>query len=326
MSTTQNRHTPAAATSGNEQDSQDGSAARPPLLQAIGLSLSFGGVHAVQELSLAVRPGETLAIIGPNGAGKTSLFNLLAGTIRTQAGTILLDGRDITRSGPERRARLGLIRSFQHGRPFANLDVSDNLLLGAHTRRAASRAGAFAPAVELFQALFPFGPLAAEERRLRSEIPALVAPFGERLAPKLDRSAFSFSYANRRRIEIARALAAHPRILLLDEPTAGMNPAETLEMLAFLKELKAGGQTMIVIEHKLPLIMQLSDSVLVMDEGRRIAWDHPTKVALDPRVIEAYLGKSHKVTPTGRSTPATPALTGQAVPAARGDANELPSI
>ena len=288
---------------------RNGHAAR---LQAIGLDHAFGGVHAVQGLSLVVYPGETLGIIGPNGAGKTTLFNLLAGTIRPRQGTILLDDQDITKTGPEQRARLGLIRSFQHGRPFANLDVSDNLLLGAHTRRRAARSRLFGPLIELVQAFFPFGSLAAEEQALRDEITHLLAPFGERLAPKLHESAYRFSYANRRRIELARALAAHPRILLLDEPTAGMNPAETLEMLAFLRALKAQGQTMVVIEHKLPLIMQLSDSVIVMDEGQRIAWDEPTKVALDPRVIEAYLGKSHVHPPapmaTGTSYETSPSI------------------
>jgi branched-chain amino acid transport system ATP-binding protein len=262
-------------------------------LEGIQLSHRFGGVLAVQGLDLQVEEGRTLAVIGPNGAGKTTLFNLLAGTLKARDGKVLLEGRDISRYGPERRAGLGLIRSFQHGRTFANLSAEDNLLLGAHGRRLAGRSGPAWFLAELAGALFPFGPFRREEARLRAEAGQLVEPFGERLAPHLERPAYSFSYANRRRIEIARALAAHPRVLLLDEPTAGMNPAETLEMIEFLQALKQAGMTMVIIEHKLPLIMQLADSVLVMDEGRKIAEDHPARIPHNPQVIEAYLGPNH---------------------------------
>ncbi|MDR3670074.1 MAG: ABC transporter ATP-binding protein [Holophaga sp.] len=263
------------------------------ILEGIRLNHHFGGVQAVVDLDLAVPEGQTLAVIGPNGAGKTTLFNLLAGTLPAQEGRVILHGKDISRLGPERRAGLGLIRSFQHGRTFANLSAEDNLLLGAHTRRMAGRSGPFGTLVELAQALVPFGPFRREEARLRAEARSLAEPFGERLAPYLDRPAYSFSYANRRRIEIARALAAHPRVLLLDEPTAGMNPAETLEMIAFLRTLKDAGLTMVIIEHKLPLIMQLSDSVIVMDDGRKIAEDQPQRIPLNPQVISAYLGPNH---------------------------------
>jgi branched-chain amino acid transport system ATP-binding protein len=262
-------------------------------LECHGLSKSFGGVHAVRDLRLSVSEGETLGIIGPNGAGKTTLFNLLAGSVRPDSGTVVFRGEDVSRYGPERRARIGMIRSFQNGRTFANMSAEENVILGAHASRTAVRSGAALAVLELLQALLPFGIFGKEERRLHAEATALLELFGERLAPRSSESAFSFSYANRRRIEIARALAAHPLLLLLDEPTAGMNPTETIEILEFLKGLKSQGLTMIVIEHKLPLIMRISDRIVVMDEGAAIADGRPEDVVRDAQVIEAYLGKVH---------------------------------
>jgi branched-chain amino acid transport system ATP-binding protein len=264
------------------------------ILEGRGLSKSFGGLRALVEFDLDLAEGETLGVIGPNGAGKTTLFNILSGAERADSGSICLRGSDITRSRPEERARLGLVRTFQSGRCFARLSVEDNLLVGAHacrmSARAGSRFGALGSIVELVQALLPFGAFRKEEEGLRLRAASMAALFGDRLSPRMGDPAYSLSYANRRRLEIARAIAAKPKVLLLDEPTAGMNPSETAEMLEFLRKLKAEGLSMVVIEHKLPLIMRISDRVVVMDEGEAIAEGGADEVARDPRVIEAYLG------------------------------------
>jgi branched-chain amino acid transport system ATP-binding protein len=262
-----------------------------PILQLDGLTRRFGGVTAVDRLSLGVAEGELISIIGPNGAGKTTMFNLVTGLDKPDAGTATFAGRDITGLPAEQLAPLGLARTFQHGRVFGNLSVLDNVLVGAHTRLSAVRpqwpfVGAVA---ELALALIRPGAVKAEENALRAQALDIIALFGERLTPRINNPAFSLSYANRRRVEIARALALKPRVLFLDEPTAGMNPTETTEMLEIIRGLK-GQFTIVLIEHKLDLVMQLSDHVVVMDNGRKIAEGLPRAVASDPAVIAAYLG------------------------------------
>ena len=263
------------------------------LPEVSGLTRSFGGVTAVDQLNLVVAPGETVSVIGPNGAGKTTLFNLITGLDVPDAGVIQFEGQSITGLGPEQLAARGLARTFQHGRAFANLSVLDNVLLGAHTRLCAVRPliPALGPLAELALALLRPRAVRAEERALRAEALEILALFGERLLPGMDQPAYSLSYANRRRVEIARALALRPR-LLLDEPTAGMNPTETAEMLELIRSLKRRCLTILLIEHKLLLVMQLADRLVVMDDSRSIAEGPPAVVRDDPAVVEAYLGHS----------------------------------
>ncbi len=264
------------------------------LLDVKGLTRRFGGLTAVNGLDLQVAEGELVSVIGPNGAGKTTLFNLIAGLDGPDAGTIAFAGQPVAGLPAERLAALGLARTFQHGRVFGNLSVLDNVLVGAHTRlkavRPFARVPLLGPLAELALALVRPASVRAEEERLRAEALEIIALFGDRLTPRLDKPTHSLSYANRRRVEIARALALRPRLLLLDEPTAGMNPTETAEMLEIIRGLKGKDRTILLIEHKLDLVMQLSDRVVVMDHGARIAEGLPAAVAADPAVIEAYLG------------------------------------
>ncbi|WP_201759976.1 ABC transporter ATP-binding protein [Bradyrhizobium sp. AC87j1] len=262
------------------------------MLSLRGLTRRFGGLTAVDAIDLDLAKGELISIIGPNGAGKTTLFNLVTGLDRPDAGTVHFEGQDITGLSPERLAGEGIARTFQLGRVFGNLSVMDNVLIGAHTRLRAVKPAVpvIGPLLELGLALLRPASVKDEEERLREEVKAILARFGERLLPRIDQPAYSLSYANRRRVEIARALALKPRLLLLDEPTAGMNPTETAEMQALVAELKAEGLTILLIEHKLEMVMRLSDRVIVMDEGKKIAEGPGEAVRSDPKVIEAYLG------------------------------------
>src|SRR3982075_2113118 len=267
-------------------------ASHSSLLSLRGLTRRFGGLTAVDDIDLDLAKGELVSIIGPNGAGKTTLFNLVTGLDRPDGGEVRLDGKAITGFSPERLAGSGLARTFQLGRVFGNLSVMENVLIGAHTRLRAVRPAVLliGPLLELGLALWRPASVKAEEEQLREEVRGILARFGERLLPRIDQPAYSLSYANRRRVEIARALALRPRLLLLDEPTAGMNPTETTEMQGLIAELKAEGMTILLIEHKLELVMRLSDRVIVMDEGKKIAEGAGEDVRKDAAVIEAYLG------------------------------------
>jgi branched-chain amino acid transport system ATP-binding protein len=236
------------------------------LLATAGLSKRFGGVQAVNAISLEVRAGEIVSLVGPNGAGKTTVFNLVTGFIRPDAGRVTFRGRDITGMAPEKLCRLGLVRTFQASRVFGDMRVEDNVKVGAMVR------GGTGTAIE------------------QGAHDALDL-FGARMHQYLDRQAAKVSFANRRRVELARAIATRPVLLAMDEPTAGMNPAETRELMDLIRRLRDGGLTVLVIEHDMTLVMEISDRVIVLDHGELLTEGPPEAVRANPRVIEAYLGR-----------------------------------
>jgi branched-chain amino acid transport system ATP-binding protein len=237
------------------------------ILDVEGLSKHFGGVQAVQGLSFQVREGEILGVIGPNGSGKTTTFHLITGFHRPDRGRVQFDGRDITGRSPHAVCALGLCRTFQVAKPFPEISVQRNVLMGALLRQP-------------------------DPAMARSRAEAILRRVG--LEERSAMAAGSLTTIDQRRLEVARALATEPKLLLLDETMAGLNATEVGEAIKLIAELRAQGLTVVVVEHVMRAVMSLSDRIVVLDQGTKIAEGAPQEIAENPRVIQAYLGKEYK--------------------------------
>jgi len=250
------------------------------LLEVRGLVKRFGGVTAVNALDMTVKLGDVHALIGPNGSGKTTTLNVVSGLYRADGGSVRFDGAQIAGASAHAIARRGVARTFQNIRLFGELSVLENVMIGRHVRTRTGFLGA----------MLPLGAPAREERATRERARDLLAFVG--LERASDAAARSLPYGDQRRVEIARSLASEPRLLLLDEPAAGMNPAETDTLVELLRRIRAEGTTLLLIEHDMNLVMAVSDTITVLNFGQHIAEGPPDAVARNPDVITAYLGGS----------------------------------
>ncbi len=253
-----------------------------PVLVAEGIGISFGGIKALDGVGFAARASEVLAIIGPNGAGKTTLFNIVSGLYRAGSGRVLLDGQDVTEAPPHRLAARGLSRTFQNLQVFFRMTAVENVMVGRHLQEGAGSAAG------LLSDLFRLPGTRARNRATRAAALALLEEVG--LAALAEAPAGSLPYGALKRLEVARALATNPRVLLLDEPAAGCNPVETEEIDRLIAQVAARGVCVVLIEHDMKLVMRVSRHVVVLNQGRVLAEGPPAKVRRDPEVVAAYLG------------------------------------